>query len=537
MEFCRSHISQRPITSRRDDASSDDGTRPEVPHQRQAIPALSKGSTPTERYLARLAARSFLSLWSYPGVYRDQGKGGRGDGKELCDLLVVFGRHVIIFSDKDIQYGTASDPGTNWNRWYKRAVEKSANQIWGAERWIREFPSRLFLDRRCTKPFPLPLSSNDDLIVHRVVVAHDSSGRRGSLIGGSGSLIIRPEISGAEHLVKPGTGSVTFAIGQPDPDRGFVHVLDDSSLALVMSELDTISDFVAYLTKKERFIKSGRLGMAAGEEELLGFYKKNVNEQGEHDFVVPPNGDKVVLGVGHWSEYSSSDEYRTKQSADRPSYAWDELIEKTAGHLVGDTLYLGRDLGFGDGEKVLRYLAREPRLRRRALVGALLEKLHQTPKGELGARVISPSASGYPCYVFLFVPADWGDGPDDNRLKRAQALRAYCSIAKATRAGSADVVGFATESGASLRFRSEDFALLEDSKWTNADTEEAIRLQSETGILSKVEVSPVRIKEYAGGSDQSASEEVGRNAPCPCGSGKKYKKCCGNPAKRRKPLS
>jgi preprotein translocase subunit SecA len=22
-------------------------------------------------------------------------------------------------------------------------------------------------------------------------------------------------------------------------------------------------------------------------------------------------------------------------------------------------------------------------------------------------------------------------------------------------------------------------------------------------------------------------EKIGRNAPCPCGSGKKYKKCCG----------
>lgn len=28
------------------------------------------------------------------------------------------------------------------------------------------------------------------------------------------------------------------------------------------------------------------------------------------------------------------------------------------------------------------------------------------------------------------------------------------------------------------------------------------------------------------------SQKVGRNQPCPCGSGKKYKKCCGNPANR-----
>jgi uncharacterized protein YecA (UPF0149 family) len=25
-------------------------------------------------------------------------------------------------------------------------------------------------------------------------------------------------------------------------------------------------------------------------------------------------------------------------------------------------------------------------------------------------------------------------------------------------------------------------------------------------------------------------KEPGRNDPCPCGSGKKYKKCCGKPA-------
>ena len=27
---------------------------------------------------------------------------------------------------------------------------------------------------------------------------------------------------------------------------------------------------------------------------------------------------------------------------------------------------------------------------------------------------------------------------------------------------------------------------------------------------------------------KTAEKKVGRNEPCPCGSGKKYKKCCGN---------
>jgi len=35
------------------------------------------------------------------------------------------------------------------------------------------------------------------------------------------------------------------------------------------------------------------------------------------------------------------------------------------------------------------------------------------------------------------------------------------------------------------------------------------------------------IAEAQGAGDGGVSERVGRNAPCPCGSGKKYKKCCG----------
>jgi hypothetical protein len=47
------------------------------------------GATPSEKYLARLADRSFLNLWSYPNTFIDKRVRGKGDGKELCDLLVV----------------------------------------------------------------------------------------------------------------------------------------------------------------------------------------------------------------------------------------------------------------------------------------------------------------------------------------------------------------------------------------------------------------------------------------------------------------
>src|SRR5437588_10483620 len=79
----------------------------------------SQGITPAELYLQRLCERSFLSLWSYPGVFREQKQNGRGDGKELCDLLVVFGNHIIIFSDKSCAFPETGNLRLDWSRWFR----------------------------------------------------------------------------------------------------------------------------------------------------------------------------------------------------------------------------------------------------------------------------------------------------------------------------------------------------------------------------------------------------------------------------------
>lgn len=72
--------------------------------------AEAKGTTDSERALARLARRAFLSLWSYPNVYSDEGRsGGKGDGNELADLLVVFGNDVLLFSDKHCAFQSDVD--------------------------------------------------------------------------------------------------------------------------------------------------------------------------------------------------------------------------------------------------------------------------------------------------------------------------------------------------------------------------------------------------------------------------------------------
>jgi hypothetical protein len=208
------------------------------------------GVTGAERYLQRLCGRTFLSLWSYPGVYRDQGQTANSkEGKEVCDLLVVFENHVIIFSDKDCKFPDTGNITLDWSRWYRKAVLRSADQVWGAERWIKSHPDRLFLDRACTRRFPIQLPDLSNARFHRVVVAHDASRRCRELLGGSGSLMIVPRIIESMHY--EGDDVHPFHIGQVDPARGFVHVLDDTSLNVLLVNLDTISDFVSYLSRRK----------------------------------------------------------------------------------------------------------------------------------------------------------------------------------------------------------------------------------------------------------------------------------------------
>lgn len=246
----------------------------------------STGATESERYLEKLCRTTFLSLWSYLGVYRDQGKKtASSDGKELADLLVVFGDHVIIFSDKLCEFPDG-EINVSWGRWFRKAILKSANQIYGAERWIRDDPDKLYLDKTCTQPFPIPLPPLDRMKVHRIAVAHGAAEAcKKHFDGGSGSLIVCPEIKGREHY--EGDGIEPFYVGLVDPDREYVHVLDDTTLDIILKSLDTVDDFVAYLERKEAFVASGRLKLAMGEEEMLAHYLRHVDADGIHEFHVP----------------------------------------------------------------------------------------------------------------------------------------------------------------------------------------------------------------------------------------------------------
>jgi len=172
--------------------------------------------------------------------------------------------------------------------------------------------------------------------------------------------MIAPSLTGDEHL----TTWSPFTVGQVDPTRGFVHVLDDTSLDVLLRTLDTISDFTAYLAKKEALILSGRLVWAAGEDDLLGYYAKYLNEQEEHDFVIPEHVKGVTIDEGFWEAFVRSPDRARQVAANEVSYAWDRLIEKFNYHALTNTQYRSQHTDVNNHERIVRFMAREPRTRR-----------------------------------------------------------------------------------------------------------------------------------------------------------------------------
>jgi len=496
------------------------------------------GITAAERLLKRLCDHSFLSMWSYSGIYRDQGRlNGKGDGKEVCDLVVVFENHIIIFSDKDCEFPNTGNPDLDWSRWYKKAVRKSAEQIWGAERWIMSHPELLFLDRKCSISFPIDLPDPAVAKVHRIVVAHSVSNRCIKEYGGTGSLMIVPSIVGDLHTLAKKDGGRPFSIGQIDPAKGYVHVFDDTSLQAVMKTLDTITDFIGYLEKKEKVITSGKLGFAAGEDDLLAFYLKKIGPDGGHDFVVSPEFKTFNVDEGFWKIFEARPERIAQIEANKVSYAWDGLIETFSHHIFAGTSHYQSHPGVDQQERLFRLMAREPRTRRRLLARSFLEIIKKTPPSVRTTRLVLPSKPGDPHYLFLLLPQTTEVAYEEYRGLRRMLLANYCEITKLECPEAERIVGIATESGRGVA-GSEDFVLYDGANWTEQDREQALKTKTEMielGLLGERKRLEGVEKEFPDvptiaqqrGTMTFSMKGRNRNELCPCGSGKKVKKCHG----------
>ncbi|SIP87813.1 hypothetical protein SAMN05421829_101131 [Aromatoleum tolulyticum] len=415
-----------------------------------------EGATDSERALVRLARKAFLSLWSYPNVYSDEGRSGdKGDGKELVDLLVVFGSDVLLFSDKHCAFQPDVDIKVAWPRWYKRAIEKSARQLAGAESFLRRFPDRVFIDKSCQTELPVALP--DPTQARYFLIAVTRGGHEAAMRhfggGSSGSLMLNSMLEGDAHYERP------FEVGFPLKGRRFVHVVDEVTVDVLLEELDTVPDLVDYLVCKERYFGANGVFMhVAGEEDMLARYMCTM-ENGRHVLPkVPPGAEAVILQEGDWRFYRSSPQREAKREADQGSYMWDALIEYQASFVRAGTA-----IGLPetppetiDHERILRALAAERRLTRRELAGHFRFALSRSEPGKKFARMTLSGDDMSRAYVFLTVPKPQEMDYQGYREMRTAALLAYCHGIKVRFPSADEAIGIASEPF-SEKVASQDF--------------------------------------------------------------------------------
>ena len=385
----------------------------------------------TEKFVYDICRRSFLSLWSYANPQ------GESAGKELCDVLVICDPDVIIFSVKEIKVDRNASAKVQFERWTRKAIEASARQLYGAERWINNSGQTNVVrnDGNLGVPFP-PL---DRRRIHRVAIA----------------------LGGEER----------FPLRFGDLGKGFVHVFDERGCDTVLDELDTIEDFVAYLRAKEEFFGTHDV-LCNGEENLLAVYLSRGR-------VFPTANQPILIKPDSWEKLIRHPQFEAKQVEDRPSYIWDNLLEVVGKDVLDGNLEFAPALT--DSEKALRVMARENRFARRMLGKSFSDFLNYAAEKKLDSRVVpSPSGVGY---VFLVT-----DDPAADRKYRNATLGLRCLVARNHMADCSTIIGIGTERPSATPGFSFDILYMHLPEWSPADARRSEEIQAEYGYFS----APIR---------------------------------------------
>jgi hypothetical protein len=130
-----------------------------------------------------------------------------------------------------------------------------------------------------------------------------------------------------------------FMIGQIDPGKGFVHVLEDTTLDVLLGTLDTVKDFMEYLSRKERLITVGKLGYAASAEDLLAYYLRQFGSDGWRAFALPNGANVICIDEGLWLGYQRNPQRLAQLQADKINYLWARQIERLNKHILNGTQY------------------------------------------------------------------------------------------------------------------------------------------------------------------------------------------------------
>ncbi|WP_318473661.1 SEC-C metal-binding domain-containing protein [Photobacterium leiognathi] len=466
----------------------------------------------SERFLSELAESTFFSLWSYPNIYRDEGCSKTNSGKEMCDLFVLIGNDAIVFSDKSIEFKGAPDCDVTWNRWYKKSIYASITQLHGCYSWLRNHPSRVFLDRECQDKFPFPLDEIDNIYLIAIV---DDLSFRTEHVGNIGYDFT---------LENKKDSSTPFKIGLDDIKKPFTHVFNKAIFQELMTELQAVTDFIEYLKAKENAVRAGTIITAECEEQILAAFLNNR----DRDCITGTLRDKGIpydFKPSSWSEYKSKSSYYKHHLSQY--VAMDSLLKYLSDAIVSSNVGLGKDQPLETHEIAVRMLAREPLLSRKLLAKAFEEKYLEVPKGVRSSRITPSIYFNDVTYIFVFYPQN-NENFNEYRETRLKLSGAYALVAKRKMPDLKKIVVISTQTQGEKSL-SEDIVYYNYERELSSDEKiEADKISRQGHILNKVQTSHGSLITQDNSPNRLArlKTRYGRNEPCHCGSGKKYKKCC-----------
>ncbi len=424
----------------------------------------------SEERLANLSRRTFLSMWSYQNPFYKE-------GKELCDVLIVFGQDVIVISDKVISYAEHKDSATAWSRWYRKAVNESVTQLRGALKTIKDRPDTIHLDARMSSPFPLKFPDPTKARYHLVAVAQGSE-QAGATQYGRPSLAIDSGVVDGQTLLTVG---VQF-------DDVFVHVVNRTALDAMFECFDTTADLVAYLNEKQALLSGGRVFMS-GEEDLIATYMMGRSPDGRASLSSlvegPEHGPKSVAR-GLWADLRANARFADRHKQLSPSYVIDDVVEQLAseyklGRLRGDR---ATDLTYH--ATAFQLLAAESRMARLLIGYGVVDVLNENPNTFWSVAIESKDQSGV-LYLWLIYPVVESSVSDDALEQRVDnELRDYIIVAMSKFPTMHTVFGIAMPNAKDSR-TSRVFRLYKRDTWTSEIQTTAEKLGKAKNIMSKIE--------------------------------------------------
>ena len=489
-------------------------------------------TTETEKLLAHLCEKVFLKLWSYPNPYRE-------DSDELCDLLAIFGNHVFVFFDRKREL--ANEPTRNlaihWARWYRKVVEDQIRGVRGAESYLKSGRD-IFIDNHRESKLPINIDRSK-MIVHKIIIVHGAKEvcEKFSEQNLAGSLAITygiPDHDSKSHnefvVDEQGNQGIVRQQAPPPPflirldRRNPVHVFDSHNLEIILSELDTAADLLAYFEAKTAAIKHYQFLGYAGEEELLAHYFLNYDERQNCYHIILDRDDFVsgVIGEGSWLNFCSSAGYKARKNANKNSYFWDRLIQNICQNKLDGIL--GENVGSLEEEGPIYEMMKETRLSRRMIAASVSEAMKNFPSdGCIYHRRFIPSSYQETGYVFLQMKhASSKNFEGEYQLMRQGLLQISCGAMKNKFDDLEKIVGIAIDAPKFSSKSNEIFCLLDCAEWSDEQRTHYEKLDKLCGFSGDGRIKKILVDEFP----VFSRGKIGRNAPCPCGSGKKYKKCC-----------